>query len=380
MFPEDIDDLFRDKLDGHPTPPGDALWARLQAASSAEPKAENPTDISAERLDQLFQKGLSTHATPPGRELWERLEDEHLRPRKHRPAAWWPMALAAAVALLLVAGGAGLWLGYPSGNTQSGTMASHTGKGNKSAAGHEPNGPAAGLTKGPAAAQGTEATTASGAAANPADMATNNAARALKTASSAINQKNKSTQATRLTDLASTASKARMAASGQSPRHPLGTRQTPDAAAGSSPLVARTTPRSIARPGLNHTTPTVADERRPTTKPEPLVATTIKPVPAPEIVPAHAVPTPSVASAAELITVDVRNGGNAARPARPISTALAAADEPEEHRGLGGRLLRQAGHLVRGERVSLAEATGLPENVTLRATIAGRSVSKSIQL
>jgi hypothetical protein len=88
-----------------------------------------------------------------------------------------------------------------------------------------------------------------------------------------------------------------------------------------------------------------------------------------------------VASASELITVDVRNGAApVARPAKTFSSALAEAAEPEARRGLGGRLLRQAGHLVRGERVSLAEATGLPENVTLRATIAGRSVSKSIQL
>ena len=125
----------------------------------------------------------------------------------------------------------------------------------------------------------------------------------------------------------------------------------------------------------------VADEQRLNTAPA--VAVAPKPVPAPEIVPAvPIITTPaSLASAGELITVDVRNGGNlASRPAKTTTTALAAAEPPEERRGLGGRLLRQAGHLVRGERVSLAEVTGLPENVTFRATIAGRSVSKSIQL
>jgi hypothetical protein len=57
-----------------------------------------------------------------------------------------------------------------------------------------------------------------------------------------------------------------------------------------------------------------------------------------------------------------------------------ATEAPSERRRLGGRLLQQAGNLVRGERVSLAEVTGLPENVTVRATVAGHSLTKSIQL
>ena len=72
----------------------------------------------------------------------------------------------------------------------------------------------------------------------------------------------------------------------------------------------------------------------------------------------------------------------ALRPAQAVSAAVAAAAaEPAEgRRRLGGRLLQQAGHLVRGERVSLAEITGLPENLTLQATVAGRSLTKTIQL
>jgi hypothetical protein len=76
--------------------------------------------------------------------------------------------------------------------------------------------------------------------------------------------------------------------------------------------------------------------------------------------------------------VDVRNGDS--RNSRTALSAVASAEEATERRGLGGRLLQQAGHLVRGERLSIAEATGLPENVTLRANIAGHRVSKSIQL
>jgi hypothetical protein len=104
-----------------------------------------------------------------------------------------------------------------------------------------------------------------------------------------------------------------------------------------------------------------------------VVAVVNPPAPAAEIVPARLVP------ATEVITVDVRSGA-APRPAANVTSALAAVTEPEERRRLGGRLLQQAGHLVRGERLSLAEVTGLPETVTVRATLAGRSLTKSIQL
>ncbi|HEX8505191.1 MAG TPA: hypothetical protein VF630_07480, partial [Hymenobacter sp.] len=136
-------------------------------------------------------------------------------------------------------------------------------------------------------------------------------------------------------------------------------------------LVARTTPQAPR--------PTAADEPRKTAETAAVVAAATPPVPAPEIVPAGTVPASGLTG--ELITVDVRTGADpVVRPAKTVSTALAELAEPAERRRLGGRLLQQAGHLVRGERVSLAEVTGLPENVTLRATVAGRSVTKSIQL
>ena len=359
MPPEDIDDLFREKLDGHLTPPGDALWARLQT----QPTPEALDAAATDRLDHLFQEHLGRHATPPARELWERLEDEHLRPKKRRAAAWWPVALAAAVALLLVAGGAGLWLGFPLGGSPRETVATQ-----------QPH-----LTKMPAAAHsvppanastGTPPSTSPDAvAANPAPLA------GPPDAFSALNQKNTPAQATRPAGLASTASKARLAASEQSPRYLQGVNRRPDAAPAPTPLVARAAVRPATRPAA--TAP--ADEQLPTTQSAQAVAIAPKPAPAAEIVPARAVPAPSVATG-ELITVDVRNGGEpAARSNRAVSLAWAR-EEPEERRRLGGRLLQQAGHLVRGERVSLAEATGLPENVTVRATIGGRILTKSIQL
>ena len=100
-----------------------------------------------------------------------------------------------------------------------------------------------------------------------------------------------------------------------------------------------------------------------------------------ENVPAAATAAATAASlaAANLITVDVRNGATR-RPSLGTAVASAAAAASEGRRGLGGRLLRQVGHAVRGERLSLSEVTGLPENLTLEANIAGRHVSKSIQL
>ena len=134
MSTENIDDLFRHQLGDHATPPANDLWARLQAgpgAAAPEPAA----NATPERVDELYKERLQTHVTRPAREIWERLEDEHLRPRKRRPAAWWPLALAAAVALLLLAGGAGLWLGFPgNGRGAAGTVASQPGSGSRPSA------------------------------------------------------------------------------------------------------------------------------------------------------------------------------------------------------------------------------------------------------
>ena len=363
MPPEDIDDLFRNQLTGHETPPGEALWARLNAAPASEPT----TEAAAERLDQLFKKNLNAHTTPPSRDLWERLEDEHLRPRQRRATAWWPVALAAAVALLLVAGGAGLWLGFPSSTTKLDTVAQQGNQQPKAAAGSKQNLPTIPAINGSVAAETppvsptiTDAPGAAYAVPNNQQPKTRNQKPLFSVS-----------QATRPAAFASTAPKASVAAFGPLPRHPWGSSRQPDAAA-EHPLVARTAAQTAIRPAA-------ADEQRPDTAPT--IAVAPEPIPAAEIVPAVQMPAASLASAGELITVDVRNGGNlASRPTKITTTALAATNAPEERRGLGGRLLQQAGHLVRGERISLAEVTGLPENLTLRATVAGRSLTKSFKL
>ncbi len=356
MSTDDIDDFFRQQLDGHATPPGDALWARLQAAPPAADELP-----AADRLDALFEKTLARHATPPPRALWERLEDEHLRPRKRRAAAWWPLALAAAVALLLVAGGAGLWLNASLKSTRGGlattappqrTLPKGTGQWNTA-------------TPTPSAAENrTEAVAMIKAGPSYQNPAAASPGRGF--------EKKQPARATRAGALASTAPKA---AATQPWRPRKGVAQQSDAAADQPRLVARTAAQPTPLPQ-----PATPDEGLPQPAPAPAVALATQPAPAPAAATAAALPAAGLASAGELITVDVRSGAaGALRTTTPAVTALAAAGAPAERR-LGGRLLLQVGHLVRGERLSLTEATGLSRNLTLQATVGGHRLTKSIQL
>ncbi|MFD2717754.1 hypothetical protein ACFST9_03440 [Hymenobacter monticola] len=355
MPPENIDDLFREKLDGHASPTGDDLWARLQAHVPAEAA---PTPAPApERLDQLFQKGLTQHATPPRRELWERLEDEHLRPRQRRAAAWWPMAMAAAVALFLLVG-SGLWLGWPNGKMSAGEVASRSAR----------------TTNQPSTAPVTPGAPANGAAdAQPQQQVaavttvTPEAKAAAQSIISVPLQKKVMTEATRPAMVASTASKASKAAREQSASHSKASFRPLDATTETAPQVARTP----AQPAAHPAPASGVDEHRKALINTPMVAQAPQSNPTVENVPA---------TASGLITVDVRAGDADARPAKAATSALASAEAPAERKRLGGRLLQLGGRLVRGEQVNLAEVTGLPENVTLRATLAGRTVTKSIQL
>ena len=371
MSTDNIDDLFRRQLGDHETPPGDDLWTRLQAGPGSAalpdstPAPESGT-IAPERVDQFYQQKLKPHATPPPREIWERLEDEHLRPRKRRGAAWWPMAMAAAVAMLLLAGGAGLWLGFPSRTGLSGSVASQSGSGQIDAKGQLPN-RADNSAETIAHNSSTQGSASAAKVAKAALAAAHqDVAQTSEDPISGFTQKNLPARATRPVGLASSASKVGMVAQ-QSPRRPRGASRQPDAAAASAPLVARTTAPITA--------PT-----RPADEPAPMVAIAPSPTPAPAVENAPAIaPSPAaLAAATTLITVDVHNGA-ARRPS--LATAVATAAAATENRpGLGGRLLRQVGHAVRGERLSLSEVTGLPETLTVDATIAGRHVSKSFQL
>ena len=375
MPPEDIDDLFRDQLAGHATPPGHALWARLHTAADAP-------DAPTERLDERFRTALAGHPTPPGRGLWERLEDEHLRPRQRRTATWWPVALAAALALLLVAGGAGLWRGFSSKVPQTGTVAATAPWGKKSV--HKsPDFPKTTGESSRAAAAATAAPVATTAGASdgpqphaPAQLLLSHAAPkpavVTMAAVSAARLNFSVRRATRLATRASSDPQPRVAAPGVPRRQSMAATRLPDATPDQRPLLAHG-PAPVPRPAT--------DERQYSPAKPPMATVAPLTTPATALVPAGLLPAIRLTSAAELITVDVRHGADpAARAANTTASGLAAANVPGEPRRLGGRLLQQAGHLVRGERVSLAEVTGLPENVTLRATLAGRSLTKSIRL
>jgi len=350
MSTENIDDLFRNQLEGHSTPPGDALWERLQASTP-------PPAPSAERLDELFQKTLSQHITPPRRELWERLEDEHLRPRK-RGAAWWPMALAAALALLLVAGGAGLWSGYFGGGSRATSVASAP-----AASGRATTSPRAALRN----STGADAQVASA----PAPTATEApAAAGLHGTASFPNEKNIITQATRSQALASTTPKANRTLGTTGARLLKQANRQPDATTQQPALVAKNDRPAPLAPG--------ADEHR-TSQEAPAVATVAQ---AP-VVASSAAPAPNANAPApdEVISVDVRHGGPAPAVAAAAKAAsVANANDASRRLRLGQRLLAQANSLVRGDGFSITQAAGLPDNVTIRAVIAGRPVTKSIEL
>jgi hypothetical protein len=344
MRPEDIDNLFRQSLDDHatPPPPPDALWARLE---------QTQQQASDERLDTLFRTGLGQHATPPPRELWERLEDEHLRPRPQRvAAAWWPRALAAVVALLLVAGSVGLWTNGRLGGSGRVTEVAAS----RPARQLPKAQPSANTQTSVAPNAPVGAPTAAGA------LAVGNGVTSAEAASQKINK----SQATPAAVPASTPSNATVVAVAAPAR-----RQSPARRAASSQ------PAAVAQATTRARTARAADEQP---KPE---APTNAMVAAASNQPQA--PAPAVAST-EVVVVDVKPGG--AEPATHAAAALGQvaaaggdADEQEPRR-LGGRLLQQAGRLVRGEKLSLAELTGLPENVTVHAQVGSRTLTKSIQL
>jgi hypothetical protein len=346
MLPDNIDDLFRQKLDGHATPPAPDLWARLSL-----PAAE------ADPVDATFQDGLRAHATPPRRELWERLEDEHLRPqqRRRRVVAWWQLS-AAAVLLLMLVGGA-LWSGSWRQATTGGAVASHP----------EPTAPTGrqpALKPAISGAADAARQPQIPVAAPALDLATSTAPAAPKKNQEIFSPQATATPAsTSSTPIASTTRPRRPATAPQASTSHQPQRSQPDAAMSTlAKLGGRKTPsgQSLA-PSSQPTTPAVTPPTH--TNDAPILA----------LAPAAPAATP------EIIEVEVRRG--AARPeAAPVAVVAVAdaAPAPARRRGLRlGGLLRQADHLVHGE---LAEATGLPETVTLQARLGGRLVSKTIQL
>lgn len=344
MNSEDIDDLFRQQLDGHATPPSPGLWARLRLPGPAAEAAPEP-------LDTLFRAGLHGHPTPPRRELWERLEDEHLRPqpRRRRVVAWWQYS-AAAVLLLLLAGGAGLWRGSfgPKGSDLATTKPTNEPALRPRLAPVTPGRPALAKPNHPAATLGAPAS-------QPLAQAVTEAPK--KTQEIFAPQATAPRASTSSTPMATTTRPRRAAAAS---RAAGSHRQQPDAAAGQ---LATTGQR---RPAGQHLASPQASANQP---------------PAPHA-PAPILAIASASTAApEIIEVDVRRGPAPAAVAAPVVLVVAdATPAPARRRLRLGGLLRQADHLVHGESVSLAEATNVSETVTLHARLGGRVLSKTIQL
>jgi hypothetical protein len=338
MPADNLDDLFRQHLGGHATPPSGDLPRRL--AELAE----------AERLDALFRTGLAGHASQPRRAVWERLEDEHLhssRPRR-RVAAWWQLSAAAVLLLSLLAGGL-LWQRGGAGRPGSAVATRHPAR---AAAGHK-------LPAAPA-----EATPA---ATNPLNFSNNNttdnqAIAGLSTGTVEKNEKFSARQAT---------------APGHSPSsHPIAT-TTPAGRTAKASRVA-SGPHRPGRPLDAAASQLASTGGRPTPASQP-APPAVSPAPSPN--PALLA---AMTSESEVVEVEVRRGP--ATPASPspavglASTPAAEHAAPPRRRLRLGGLLRQADHLVHGEPVSLAEATGLAETVTVQARLGGRTLSRTIRL
>ena len=342
MAANDLDDLFRQQLGGHATPPGDDLQRRL--AELAE----------AERLDTLFRTGLGSHASPPRRALWERLEDEHLhpRPRRRRVVAWWQYSAAAVLLLMLLAGGAGLWrgqLGQQSRAVATATTRPH---------------PTAKPTAAQPAAPSRQSIPRTTFKIQTIDskVLTNNT-----TIDSKKNKENILRQATAPVLSPSSPPIATVTR----PRRPATTHPAP----GSAQLTTR--PPVVAAGPLATTGGRKAPAGQPLGTSQETPATIGAPAAGGNAALAVAAFTAATAPAG-VIEVDVRRGPETARPA---ATAVVAEVVPARRPRLRlGGLLRQADHLVHGEPVSLAEATGLPETLTVHARLGGRTLSKTIEL
>ncbi|WP_151088604.1 hypothetical protein [Hymenobacter baengnokdamensis] len=328
MNSDNLDNMFRQQLGRHATPPGADLQQRLAALAEAE------------RLDTLFRTGLGGHASPPRRELWERLEDEHLRPqprRKHRVAAWWHYS-AAAILLLLLAGGAGLWRGSYFRQPGQELAAKRTGGRQPLTASHQQS-------------------------LNEPGISYNISAEAEKKPGIFSRQATASSLSPSSLPIATTTRPRRAATAYQvASSHHLQTRR-PDAAVGLSATTrGRRIPVAQPWPTLHApAAPAVAPAAQATNPPLVVAAGPATPAATPEI-----------------IEVEVRRGPEPTRTPAPV--VVAAHSAPARPRLRFGSLLRQADHLVHGEAVSLAEATGLPETLTVQARLGGRVLSRTIQL
>jgi hypothetical protein len=284
--------------------------------------------MQPEDIDKLFRDRLAHHAPTPPAYLWNQLEDE-LQPAKKRPVLWmW--AAAASVALLLVSGV--LWLQFGAGQPiGSGAVATAARPAHRSAQ------PAARLESRPenklVAAAAAQATPPRPLPSTPITAAT----------SVPSVRRGQPAAARQLASATGKASPSKRAATANR---------------------SATSPKALTSPLASEAIATLAPKTQPERISEP-TETTPEPQPLPALA---ALAAPAVPAGP--IEVEVR---------RSTSAAVATAAPAARQHSLGGILLRQARNVVRGDRVSLAQA-GLPETVTVQAHVAGRTLTKVIQL
>lgn len=269
--------------------------------------------MQPEDIDKLFRERLQGHAPTPPAFLWAEIEAE-IQPRRKRPVLW---LAAAAVALLTLLGGAWWALtGSNPGRPGTAEMAATTPR--RTAATPENN-------------SAPQATPTPASSSSPSEAPANKPA----------------------VVVATTAPSPETRSVGVQPDPASESRRPTRPQASAAPAPRQLTLASAPQPAA--------------TAPTPARATLPERTPDPELARPTELPTATVALTGP-IEVEVRPGTEAA--------ALAAA--PARRPRLTS-LLRQARNAVKGERVSLTEA-GLPESVTVQAHVAGRTLTKTIQL
>ncbi|MBX0289572.1 hypothetical protein K3G63_03935 [Hymenobacter sp. HSC-4F20] len=264
--------------------------------------------MQPEDIDKLFRERLQGHAPTPPAFLWAEIEAE-MQPRRKRPVLW---LAAAAVTLLTLLGGA-WWVLTGSSPGRPGTreMAATTTR------------PTPGISK--------ENISAPQATPTPASPSSLPEAQANKPAA--------------VVATTAPSSEARSAGVQPAPASENSLPARPQASTAPAPrqLALASAPAAPTRPTL--------PERG---------------------------PDPELDRPAELPTATVALTGPIEVEVRPGTEAAALAAAPTRRPRLTS-LLRQARNAVKGERVSLTEA-GLPESVTVQAHVAGRTLTKTIQL
>ncbi|TYZ08384.1 hypothetical protein FY528_13115 [Hymenobacter lutimineralis] len=275
--------------------------------------------MQPEDIDKLFRQRLQGHAPTPPADLWSRLEAE-LQPEQKKRPVMWLYSMAAAIALLLMVGAGWLLRG--------------------------PQGPATG-------AEGTLAANTTPAA-RPATKVD------ADQQEPQISQEKIIAQATPSATPASTTPEAQKA---PADRPTASTRLVASATKSPHPS------HSVAPNTSAISAPAVAVASRPDTQPERYQSAPATPAPEQTLI-ASATPSPTTAAPVGPIEVEVHRQAET-----PVALAAAA---PDRRPRLGG-ILRQVRNAVRGDQVSLVDA-GLPETLTVQARVAGRTLSKTIQL